>query len=89
MTITDSCLLLLFIGPESDHWLPLSLTHSLTHSLSPVDLIDVSLAYEDAILTFHEAVTVADVDAEKYVDDSLVQIWKLTFGHIIKFLSRL
>ena len=24
-----------FIGPESDHWLCLSLTHSLTHSLTP------------------------------------------------------
>ena len=25
-----------FIGPESDHWLCLSVTHSLTHSLTPV-----------------------------------------------------
>ena len=25
----------IFIGPESDHWLCLSLTHSLTHSLTP------------------------------------------------------
>ena len=28
-----------------------------------------------------EVVTVADVDAEKHVDDSLVQIWNLKFGH--------
>ena len=28
---------------------------------------------------FFEVVTVADVDAEKRVDDSLVQIWKLKF----------
>ena len=56
-------------------------TNSLTHSLSPVDLIDVSLACEDAILTFHQTVTVADVEAKKRVDDSLVQIWKLKFGH--------
>ena len=37
----------------------------------------MSLACEDAILTFHEAVIVADVDAEKYVDDILGQNWKL------------
>ena len=31
------CLYLsIFIGPESDHWLCLSLTHSLTDSLTPV-----------------------------------------------------
>ena len=34
-------------------------------------------------------VTVAVVDAEKRVDDSLVLIWKLKFGHIVKFLLRL
>ena len=36
-----------------------------------------------------EVVTVADVDAKKLVDDSLVQIWKMKFGHKIEFLSRL
>ena len=36
-----------------------------------------------------EVVTVADVDAEKRVDNSLVQIWKLKFGHNTKFLFRL
>ena len=41
-----------FIGPESDHWLCLSVTHSLTNSLTDysdcrlVNLIDVSLACE-------------------------------------------
>ena len=30
-----------------------------------------------------------EVDAQKRVIDSLVQIWKLKFGHKIKFLSRL
>ena len=35
-----------------------------------------------------EVVTVADVDAEKCVDDSLVQIWKLRFGHKAKLLFR-
>ena len=44
---------------------------------------------EDANSKLVEVVTVADVDAYKYVDNSLVQIWKLKFGHKIKFLSRL
>ena len=30
-----------------------------------------------------------DVDAQKCVDDSLVQIWKVKFGHKVKFLFRL
>ena len=40
----------IFIGPESDHWLCLSVTDSLTDSLTNcrlVNLIDVSLACED------------------------------------------
>ena len=56
------------------------LTDSLTNSCL-VDLIDVTLACEDANSKLVEVVTVADVDAEKCVDDSLVQIWKLRFGH--------
>ena len=44
-------------------------------------MIDVTLACEDANLKLVEVVTVADVDAEKHVDDSLVQIWNLNFGH--------
>ena len=36
-----------------------------------------------------EVVTVAHVDDEKRVDNSLVQIWKVKFGHKVKFLSRL
>ena len=82
----------IFIGPESDHWECLSLTDSLTDSLTNcclVDLIDVALACEDANLKLVEVVTVADVDAKKRVDDSLVQIWKLKLNHKIKFLSRL
>ena len=34
-----------------------------------------------------EAVT--HVDDEKRVDNSLVQIWKVNFGHKVKFLFRL
>ena len=36
-----------------------------------------------------EVVTVAHVDDERRVDNSLVQIWKVMFGHKVKFLSRL
>ena len=49
-----------------------------------VDLIDVTLACEDANSKLVEVVAVAVVDAEKSVDDSLVQIWKLKFGHEVK-----
>ena len=43
--------------------------------------LDVTLACEGASSKLIEVVTVADVDAEKRFDDSLVQIWKLKFGH--------
>ena len=54
-----------FIGPESEHWQCLSLYDSLTHSLTHsclVNLIDVTLACEDANSKLVEVVTVADVD---------------------------
>ena len=73
----------MFIGPESDHWQCLSVTHSLTHSLTHcclVNLIDVTLACEDANSKLVEVITVADVDAEDHVGNSLLQIWELTFG---------
>ena len=44
---------------------------------------------EDVNSKLDEVVTVADVDAEKCVDDSLVQIWKLKFGQKAKFLFQL
>ena len=56
---------LFVIGPESDHSLPLSLTHSLTDSLTNcrlVNLIDVTLACEDTNSKLVEVVNVADVD---------------------------
>ena len=82
----------IFIGPESDHWECLSLSHSLTHSLTDsclLNLIDVTLACEDGNSKLVEVVTVVDVDDEKRVDNSLVQIWKVKFGHKVKFLFRL
>ena len=64
-----------------------SLTHSLTHRRL-VNLIDVILACEDANSNLVEVVTVADVDAEDHVGNSLL-IWELTFGHKAKLLFRL
>ena len=82
----------IFIGPESDHWLCLSLTNSLTHPLTHsrlVNLIDVTLACEDANSKLVEVNSVADVDAQDRVGNSLLQIWKLRFGHKAKLLFRL
>ena len=36
-----------------------------------------------------EVVTVADVDDEDHVGNSLLQIWNLRFGHKVKLLFRL
>ena len=47
------------------------------------------LACEDGNSKLVEVVTVADVDAEKRVDDGLVQIWELKFGNKVKLLFRL
>jgi len=41
----------------------------------------VILACEDGNSKLVEVVTVVDVDDEKHVDNSLVQIWKLKLGH--------
>ena len=61
---------MIFIGPESDHWLCLSLTNSLTDCCL-VNLIDVTLACEDANSKLVDAVTVADDDG---VGNNLLQI---------------
>ena len=72
----------IFIGPESDHWLCLSLTHSLTHLLPNsltnsclVNLIDVTLACEDAYSKLVEVVTLADVSDEDRVADLEAEVW--------------
>ena len=49
----------------------------------------MTLACEDVNSKLIEIITVADVDAKKCVDDSLVQIWKVKFGLKAKFLFRL
>ena len=56
-------------------------TNSLTDSLTLcclVNLIDVTLACEDANSKLVEVVTVAHVDAEDHVGNILLQIWELT-----------
>ena len=48
----------------------------------------MTLACEDTNSKLVEVVIVADVDAEKLVDDSLVQICRLKFDHKVKFSFR-
>ena len=64
--------------------------HSLTNSQTNcclADLFDMTLACEYAKSKRVEVVTVVDV--EKCVDESLVKVWKLKFGHEAKFLFTL
>ena len=44
------------------------------------------VACEDVNSKLVEVVTVVEVDDEKRVNNSLVQIWKVNFGHKVKFL---
>ena len=46
----------------------------------------MTLVCEDGNSRLIEVVTVVEVDDEKHVDNSLVQIWKIDFGHKVKFL---
>ena len=48
----------------------------------------MTLAFEGANSKLVEAVTVSHLDDENRVDNSLVQIWKVKFGHIVKFLFK-
>ena len=57
-----------------------SLTDSLTDCCL-VNLIDVTLACEDGDSKLVEFITVAVVSDENRVGNSLLQIWKLRFGH--------
>ena len=65
-----------------------SLTNSLTNSCL-VNLIDVTLACEDANSKLVEVVTAADIDDEDRVANSLLQIWKKGFGHKARLWFRL
>ena len=53
-----------------------------------VNLIDGTLAFGDANSKLVEVVTVADVIDEDRVGNSLLQIWKLRFGHKLLFRLR-
>ena len=44
-----------------------------------VDFTNVTLAFKDANSKLLDVVSVADVDVEEWVDDSLVEILKLKF----------
>ena len=63
-------------------------TNSLPNSCL-VNLIDMTLACEDANSKLVEVVTVADVSDKDRVGICLLQIWKLRFGHKAKLLFRL
>ena len=49
-------------------------------------MIDVTLACEDANSKLVGVFTVADINDEDSVGNSLLQIWKLRFGHKVIFL---
>ena len=49
----------------------------------------MTLACEDANSKLIEVVAVADVDDEDRFGNSLLQIWKLRFGHKAKLLFQL
>ena len=66
--------------------------HSLPNWLTPsrlVNLIDVTLAFEDANSNLVEVVTVGNDHAEDNVGNSLLQILELTFGPKAELLFRL
>ena len=46
----------------------------------------MTLAFEDDKSKLFDVVSVADVDAEKCVDDNLVEILRLKFGEDVKAL---
>ena len=54
-----------------------------------MNLVDVTLACEDGNSKLIEVVTVADVDDEDHVGNSLLQIWTLRIVHKAKLLFRL
>ena len=76
-------------GARSDHTgFYRTRVRSLFTLVCLVNLIDVTLRCEDANSKLVEVVTVADVDAEDHVGNSLL-IWELTFGHKTNLLFRL
>ena len=72
------------IGSKSDYCLPLSLTHWLTHSCL-VDLIDVTLDFEDANSKLLDVFKVADVDAEDMLTTVCLRFWSISLVEILKW----
>ena len=70
---------IIFNGPESDHCLLWSLNNSLTDSCL-VNLIDVTLAFEDDNSKLVEFVSVAHVDDEdqQFAADLEAKVWSLS-----------
>ena len=60
-----------------------------TNELCGVDLIDVTLACEDVNTKLVEIVTVANVDDEDRVGNSLLHTWELRLDNKAKLLFRL
>ena len=56
------------------------MTDSLTDSVT-FSKLDVTLACEDDYSKLVQVVTVADVSDEDCVGNTLMQTWKLRFGH--------
>ena len=75
--------IIMFIGPESDHCLLLSLTDSLTNWLTGsrlVNLVDVTLAFENDNSKLVEVVSVAHGDDEdqQFAADLEAEVWSLS-----------
>ena len=68
-----------------------SLTDSCLVNLIPVNDANCLMVSQQLLKTVKlvHVVTVADVDDEDRVGNSLLQIWKLRFGHKARFLFRL
>ena len=65
------------------------MTPLLTDSLLLVNLINVTLACEDTNSKLVDIDTVANVDDEDCIGNSLLQIWELRIVHKAKLLFRL
>ena len=79
----------IFIGPESDHWLCLSLTNWLTNWLTNsclVNLIDVSLACEDGNSKLVEVVDDEKQFTRQRLVCSFLKLWRafLDWNQIVK-----
>ena len=86
LNFTSDFRILLFIFLSD----PSPIIGNACHSLTPsclLNLIDVTLACEDANPKPVEVVKVANVDSEDHVGNSLLQIWELTFGPKTKLFS--